>query len=306
VAIETERIAALPRDHVVQFYERDDELVNSAGAYLIDALKAGEVVVTVTTTAHRAAFEAAMGEAGIDVGAALAAGDYIALDALDTLSHFLVDHRPDPAAFNAVVGGVIEDAAQGGRPVRAYGEMVALLWEEGHVTAAVELEALWNDLGRQLPFSLYCSYRVEAATGDGQSLAAFNEVCRLHSAVVGDDTRSFAATLDAPRAARLFVVSTLARWGEHALIDDAAIIITELATNAILHGHSGFTVSVSSRWDALRVAVRDTSTAAPARREAPPLATSGRGLELVTALATRWGAELVPDGKLVWADLRRP
>ena len=305
MAIETERVTALARDHVVQLYERDTELVESAGAYLIDALRAGEVAITITTPEHRAAFEARMREAGIDVDHAAAAGSYIALDAQKTLARFIVNHRPDAAAFDEVVGGLIEEAADSGRPVRAYGEMVAVLWEGGHVTAAVELEGLWNDLGRQLPFSLYCAYRVESVAGDTQS-AALNEVCHLHSAVVGEDTRAFTATLDAPRAARLFVVGTLARWGEHELADDAAIIVTELATNALVHGRSAFTVSVSSRRDALRVGVRDTSTVAPARREAQPLATSGRGLEMVTTLASRWGAEVMPDGKLVWADLRRP
>ena len=71
-------------------------------------------------------------------------------------------------------------AAATGRPVRAYGEMVALLWEHGDVLAAIELEELWNDLGRELDFSLLCAYRSASVQGD-EHAQALEQVRLLHS-----------------------------------------------------------------------------------------------------------------------------
>ncbi|HKN54355.1 MAG TPA: hypothetical protein VJX66_17775 [Amycolatopsis sp.] len=57
---------------------------------------------------------------------------------------------------------MIRAAAGAGRPVRAYGEMVAWLWDAGLAGAAIKLEAMWNDLGRAEAFSLYCGYPLDS------------------------------------------------------------------------------------------------------------------------------------------------
>ena len=62
--------------------------------------------------------------------------------------------------------------------------MVALPWEAGLIDAAVELEALWNELGVQYPFSLLCAYPAQAAACPGQ-LNALTEVCRAHTQGTG-------------------------------------------------------------------------------------------------------------------------
>ena len=83
-----------------------------------------------------------------------------------------------------MIGGLIRQAGTGGRPVRAYGEMVALLWDDGLVNAAIQLEEMWNELGRRHSFSLFCGYPAGSVTRDGH-LDAFAAVCRLHREVVG-------------------------------------------------------------------------------------------------------------------------
>lgn len=96
---------------------------------------------------------------------------------------------------------------------------------------------------------------------------------------------------------------------EEAHCDDAegtvVLLANELVTNAILHTSSQVSLEVDLAEDRIRVAVRDDSPQPPVRRRAPTQSTSGRGLDLVQALATAWGVEWVPDdGKAVWFEVR--
>jgi hypothetical protein len=233
-----------------------------------------------------------------------APGTLVFLDAEETLTSFLVEGHLDHAAFERVVGGLVRNAAAGGRSVRIFGEMVALLWDRGLVPAAIELETYWNDLARETPFSLFCAY---------PSAACSAEICALHTDVFGrpvahdlpaaEAVRAFSGTPDAPRAARRFIYETLHEWRQHHLVVDAQLIVSELTTNSVLHGHSSFTVTVAAMKDFVRISVTDNSTVIPQARDASPLATGGRGLQIVNVLASRWSAEPRPHGKIVWAEL---
>jgi hypothetical protein len=307
--VETE-VRPLGGDHVVHFYDRDDELVGVVVGYLAAAVADGDVVIMIATAAHREAFTAALSSAGVDVAAAMAKRHLQVLDAAATLNQFMVGGSPDAAAFDAVVGGVVRSAAESGCEVRAYGEMVALLWGEGNAAGAIELETLWNGLADQVPFSLFCaypSYLVAAA----DAFDTFAQVCSLHSDVVGgapiapdlETVRPFACTPDAPRLARRFVTQMLEGWDRSDLVGDAAVVVAELASNAVSHAHSDFTVGLSRLGSAVRLEVRDSSTVEPTSRESAAMAERGRGLQLIAAIARRWGYELVAGGKVVWAEL---
>src|SRR6185503_3272068 len=127
-------------DHVVQFYDDDDQLIAVVVGYLAAALVDGDAVVVLATPAHRRAFAAALAAAGVDAAAARDDGRLVLLDAAGTLARFTVGDDIDAAAFDSVVGGLVRRVAASGRPVRAYGEMVALLWGAGDRAGAVELE----------------------------------------------------------------------------------------------------------------------------------------------------------------------
>ena len=170
-------------DHVVQFYGHDDELVDAVSGYLSAALGAHEVAIVVATEAHRRAFDLALVGRGVD----LAASSYITLDASETMSKFVIDGRVDRDLFGLVVGQLIRTAAATGRPVRVYGEIVALLWDAGQINAAVELERLWNELGSVLPFSLYCAYPTHSVTGAAHR-ADLEAICHLHADMVGSES----------------------------------------------------------------------------------------------------------------------
>ena len=153
-------------------------------AYLLGALDEGGVAVIIATPAHRRAIETRLTRAHVDLAAAARSGAYLALDARDTLRALMPGGRLDPGCFERVIGDVITRAGQAGQPVRAFGEMVWMLWDSGLVNAAVELEEMWDRMGLQHPFSLLCSYPAASVTGRGH-LAEFAAVCRLHQAVTG-------------------------------------------------------------------------------------------------------------------------
>jgi anti-sigma regulatory factor (Ser/Thr protein kinase) len=311
-AIEVSVVA--DHDHVVQFYESDDELVRSVCGYIGPALRDGGAVIVVATDAHRRDFERALAAQGLDVVAAVSRGTLLMFDAAQTLAKFMGDGGPDRVAFDEHVGGLVRSARNSGRAVRVYGEMVALLWDQGDVAGAIELEVLWNDLADRVAFSLLCAYPLSTVDGD-EFGSALMQVCQLHTSVVAPttpnhavvvDTRDFAATAKAVREARLFVRDVLAaRPQQTAFITDALLIVSELATNAMMHSGSGFQVSVSAAPHVVRIAVRDASSKRPALRKPDDSVPGGRGLRLVAAMADRWGTDRTNDGKIVWAELDR-
>lgn len=170
-------------EHFVQFYEADGYLLDSLGGFISAGLNEGEACIIVTTPAHQAGLEERLHAAGVAVAAAGAAGQYVALDASATLSQFMVDGQPEPERFAELIGGIIARAAAKWPRVRVFGEMVALLWAEGHHDAALRLEELWNRLHETHAFSLFCAYPMNGG-GTEVLAAALNGVCAAHSCVI--------------------------------------------------------------------------------------------------------------------------
>ena len=169
-------------DHLVEFYETTAFLVGTVADFLVPSLRAGDAGVVVATEEHRGAFAAAIRAEGIDLDAAIADGRYQEFDAAELLSTFVVDGVPDEARFAAAAGAALDRAAAGGRHVKVYGEMVALLWADGDVSATIAVEDLWNDLASSRRFSLLCAYPTQGFNDDTR--AAFKQICTQHSGVI--------------------------------------------------------------------------------------------------------------------------
>lgn len=174
-----------PDDHIVTFCRTDAEVSDSGAEYLVASVRRGGAAVALATPAHIREIDQRLADAGVDPASARSDGRYLSRDAQDTLDQFLPAGWPDPAAFWRTISPLIGRAAQGGeRHVAVFGDMVSLLWERGQFAAAVEVEALWNELVRQRHFGLLCAY--VGAIGAGQDvddelamvLAAHNRVAR--------------------------------------------------------------------------------------------------------------------------------
>jgi PAS domain S-box-containing protein len=181
-------------EHFVQFYDTDEFLLDSVSGFIGAGLGAGGACIVVATKVHREGLEERFQTIGLDLAVASARGTYLALDAGETLSKFMVDGMPDPQRFFAVIGGLIERMQKGQRRVRIFGEMVAQLWSEGNQVAAIRLEALWNELYHSTEaFSLFCAYPIRGFAGEGYQ-EQFTEICQQHSHVIPDESYTLLAS----------------------------------------------------------------------------------------------------------------
>ena len=177
----TSLYAANAAHHAVQFYEDEAFLFRMVGDYLADGLDNGQPMIVIATPAHREGFVARLRERGFDHE-----GIFFA-DARDTVSKFVVDGTIDEEKFYEVIGRLIEEKSVAGLRLRVYGEMVDLLWRDGHPDAAIRLEELWNELGERNAFSLLCAYPIGNFLHTNQT-DAFLDVCRTHGHVIPAET----------------------------------------------------------------------------------------------------------------------
>lgn len=168
-------VTSAPVDHTLLLHDTETELQRHLADFVEQGLRAGEGCLLIATPEHRAALRQQLGLSLLVP--AVRRGAFVELDAADTLGLFLRDGRPDPELFDRTVGAFVRDQVVAGRRLRGFGEMVALLWADGRPAAALELEALWNRLQREVGFSLLCAYPAELVAG------AEAEVCRQHSAL---------------------------------------------------------------------------------------------------------------------------
>jgi hypothetical protein len=310
-------MTAWGRGHAVNFYALDTEGVDAVARYVAAGWTAGECVIVVATRDHRSAIEARLLELGSDPRAELARGRYFPRDADTTLRSLLTGGGFDGSRFREVAGAMLEEAGAGGAPVRAFGEMVALLWQRGSIEDALELEMQWNQLMADHDFDLLCAY--PTGVFDHAELVDVRRVCELHTDILHAATRPdrSAAVLavghacsriylpvpESVPAARHFVVDVLRSWGCDPLATDAALIISELATNALSHAASPFRAVLDRRGRGLRIGVEDATDVPLERRTSGIEDINGRGVAIIEALSERWGYSPVPGGKVVWAEL---
>lgn len=165
--------------HPVIFYEQEQDFVDRVAGFMAEGLARGEACVVIATEPHRDAIAAELTERGL-LGTR-AGGIYRAFDAAETLARYMVEGWPDAARFAEVIEPVLKETSQGGRkPLRLFGEMVALEFEAGHKEAAIRIEELWNGLGHRHDFTLLCAYPIGQASRM-QDYTSLMRVCAEHT-----------------------------------------------------------------------------------------------------------------------------
>jgi PAS domain S-box-containing protein len=154
------RSGAAELHHVVKFYDSDALLCDAAADFVCAGLKSGEPTLLILTPGHDRELRERIATRGYDVDRGLRNGMLVITDAHETLGRVLVNGAPDRRLFFDVIGGALEKLAQHGRHkrVRAFGELVDMMWRRGQATAALSLEELWSELHEHHSFALFCAY----------------------------------------------------------------------------------------------------------------------------------------------------
>jgi anti-sigma regulatory factor (Ser/Thr protein kinase) len=306
-------------EHTVLYYDDEARVLDLVAHYVAAGLDAGDRVLVALRGSRLPSLERLL-HPRLDVVGARDEGRLHLFDAARTLDLFMVDGSPDPDLFRTHVAAHVTQPLHDGTPVRVMGEMVAVLWDEGNVAGAIELEALWTDLFERVPFDLLCAYPASALTGT--SLVDIGRVCHLHSSVrppagyesgesaaVASDHRSdvrtavFLPVVESVPATRGFVTGVLRSWNLTDQIWEASLVASELANNAIRHGASPFRVLVARTAHGARIGIQDVAPGRPMPRSATHDDIDGRGMTIVSALSEGWGCEQLTDGKFTWAEL---
>ena len=183
--------------HVVRFYMDDSSYLDALHHSVEAALKSGDAALIIATEAHRDGIASRLQESGLNTARAVEDGRIIFLDAAETLSKYMCGGMPDPVSFANVIGVQIERARKatenGSGQVSAFGEMVAVLWAEGKLNAAVALERLWNQLAEAHSFTLHCAYSMKGFDREEHG-ELFLKICAEHAGIVPGETRVSLAT----------------------------------------------------------------------------------------------------------------
>jgi PAS domain S-box-containing protein len=183
--------------HSVRFYEDEADLVAAASGFIAEGLANQDLVLVIAVDERRVAFLQALRERGLDVEHATAAGLLTFVDADELLASFMRGALPDRELFFSELRALLERLPSGAR-LRAYGEMVDVLWKRGAVNAALLLEELWNELQHAHGFSLLCAYLM---AGFYKQPAGLREVCARHTHVLEGGARNEALGIaDGPRS----------------------------------------------------------------------------------------------------------
>ena len=170
----------------MQFYKDETSLTGTVAQFLADGLSTGQPVLVIATPSHARKIERALAARELDVNVLRARGELQFVDAQKMLASFMFGGLPDPVLFRFGVGEVIEKLCAGRVPcpIRAYGEMVDLLWQEGNADGAIKLEILWNQLAATHDFALLCGYAFGHFYKETSRDARYEDVVAQHSQVL--------------------------------------------------------------------------------------------------------------------------
>jgi len=170
-------------EHAVQVYRDDTTFLDSVESFVGTGLRAGESVIVIATAPHLHELEKRLRKGWIDIDRCRWEDRYIALLAQETLEQFMVGGMPDDSLFFRTAGTVVARARGKGRKLRAFGEMVGVLWGEGNKDAALRLEHLWTRLQAAEKFPIFCAYGRNQIKPDSLE-SDIRSICAAHTRIV--------------------------------------------------------------------------------------------------------------------------
>jgi PAS domain S-box-containing protein len=169
--------------HLVQLYDADEQnLTENVTHFLSEGLQHGEGVMVIATPDHAEAFRRRLQLTGADPDRAQRNGNLLFLDAQELLAQFMSGGRPDRGRFDSAIDAALNQVYSSAG-VRAYGEMVGILWNAKQRGAAIQLEALWNDCLEATGIRLFCGYPIDVFSSEFHT-AEVDAILQSHTQLI--------------------------------------------------------------------------------------------------------------------------
>jgi DNA-binding NarL/FixJ family response regulator len=179
--------------HAVQFHDNDGHFLDDVSQFVRATLRSGEPIVIVAGEATRIGIAQRLQTRKMDLAALAEQGKYVAQDSALALSLIMRDGRPDEGRLAAMIDGLerLRLASPKGPQSRLtiFGDMSGSLCRHGDFAAALELERIWDELTRALPFFTVCSYPIDCFE-HSDARNQLSHVCAQHSAITSGSSRS--------------------------------------------------------------------------------------------------------------------
>lgn len=177
------------KGHIVEFYNDVNHLAKQVADFVALGLNAGEGVILIALPKNLDLFRDVLLDRGVPIHAIETSGRLKCIDAERVLKAFMSQNVAQWTHFEATVGSEVRILSEKYHKVRAYGEMVNVLWQKGSSEAALELERFWNRLGGQYPLCLFCAYSLDVLNFDLYPKAV-SSICHSHSHSFADSVDS--------------------------------------------------------------------------------------------------------------------
>jgi hypothetical protein len=190
-------VSAPVNRHFAQLHRDTAALSESVCLFVEAGLRRRSGVVVIASEANTGVFLDKLRASEVDVAGARHSGQLRLFNAETLLQQFMRKDLPDWGRFKQTIEPILEGCREFGfGSLRAYGEMVNLLWSQGKEAAAIRLEEYWNELAGSYPFSLFCGYTVNAQRWETYS-GRLHDIGRTHSHVLaGGDDEAFRKALE--------------------------------------------------------------------------------------------------------------
>ena len=170
--------------HQVLFCSSDAVLVAAFTRFIAGTLNAGHTVIALLTEAHGQSVHRGLQALHVDLDLAIRRKRYLAPNIDELLAKVMVNGWPEPARFQAAAGDLLTDSLHhaGREPatVAACGDCSSTVWAQGHVDAAIQLEQLWDEIGKSRQMDILCAYPLSARE---QSAQTVRSLCAQHTVV---------------------------------------------------------------------------------------------------------------------------
>jgi hypothetical protein len=144
--------------HIVQIYEEDQPFLDLLTDFVSNGINVNDCVIVIATESHLKSLDNRLRANGFNVFDLTLRDQFIPLNVDMTLSRFMINGWPDELLFRHLITRLIDRAHMHKRKVRAFAELVAILWSHGLHEATVRLEDLWNKFCETEGFCLFCAY----------------------------------------------------------------------------------------------------------------------------------------------------